>query len=134
MFMGPGVRRDDSVGAPMAGYCYILASRRHGTLYVGSTTDLPQRIYQHREGLISGFTSRYDVKRLVWFEEYDDISDAIVRERRMKEWKRDWKIALIERENLLWDDLSVALLGFEPLPSTGPSRRRPGPVSGSVHE
>ncbi len=118
----------------MAGYCYILASRRHGTLYTGSTTDLPQRIYQHRDGLIPGFTSRYGVARLVWFEEYDDISNAIVRERRIKEWKRDWKIALIETGNPFWDDLAVTMLGFEPLALNDSSRRKPGPMSSDARE
>jgi len=99
----------------MVGYVYILASRRNGTLYTGSTTDLPGRIYQHRNGLIRGFTRRYRVKRLVYFETYDDISDAIVRERRMKDWQRAWKIQLIEKENPDWDDLAVSLLGFDPL-------------------
>jgi putative endonuclease len=73
----------------MAGHLYLLASRRHGTLYIGVTTDLPKRIYEHREGLVPGFTRRYGVKRLVYVETYDDVSDAIVRERRMKEWKRE---------------------------------------------
>ena len=100
----------------MSGYLYILASRRHGTIYIGSTTDLPKRIYEHREGLIAGFTRTNGVKRLVYVETYDDISDAIVRERRMKEWKRGWKIRLIEEANPFWEDLAVSLLGFEPLP------------------
>ena len=100
----------------MSGHVYILASRRHGTLYIGATTDLPKRIYEHREGLIPGFTSTYGVKRLVHVETYDDISDAIVRERRMKEWKRSWKVRLIEEENPSWEDLAVSLLAFEPLP------------------
>ena len=99
----------------MPGYVYILASRRNGTIYIGSTTDLPKRIYEHREGLVAGFTREYDVKCLVYIETYDDISDAIVRERRIKEWHRDWKIRLIEKENPLWEDLAVSLLGFEPL-------------------
>ena len=99
----------------MAGHVYILASRRNGTLYVGSTTDLPGRIYQHRNGLMRGFTRQYGVKRLVYVETYDDISDAIVRERRMKEWQRAWKVRLIEQDNPYWDDLAVSLLGFDPL-------------------
>ena len=99
----------------MSAYVYILASRRNGTIYIGSTTDLPKRIYEHREGLVPGFTKEYGVKRLVYLETYDDISDAIVRERRMKEWRRDWKIRLIEKENPFWEDLAVTLLGFEPL-------------------
>ena len=72
----------------MAGYFYILASRRHGTIYAGCTTDLPKRIHEHRGGIVPGFTRRYGVKRLVHVETYDDISDAIVRERRVKEWQR----------------------------------------------
>jgi len=106
----------------MAGHLYILASRRHGTLYIGVTTDLPKRIYEHREGLVPGFTRRYGVKRLVYVETYDDISDAIVRERRMKEWKRDWKVRLIETDNPFWDDLAVTLLGFAPLSHPGEGR------------
>ena len=96
----------------MAGFLYILASGKHGTLYTGCTTDLPKRIYEHREGLVPGFTRRYGVKRLVYFEEYDDVSDAIVRERRIKEWRRAWKIRLIEERNPDWEDLAISLLGF----------------------
>ena len=113
----------------MPGYVYILASRRNGTIYIGSTTDLPKRIYEHRRGLVAGFTRTYGVKRLVYVEIYDDISDAIVRERRMKEWQRDWKIRLIEKDNPSWKDLAVSLLGFEPLEKKDrSSRRRPGPM------
>ena len=101
----------------VSGYLYILASRRHGTLYIGATTNLPKRVFEHREGLVAGFTRTYGVKRLVYVETYDDIEDAIVRERRMKEWKRDWKVRLIEAQNPFWEDLAVSLLGFEPLPS-----------------
>jgi putative endonuclease len=115
----------------MAGYLYILASRRHGTIYIGCTTDLPKRVYEHRHGIVGGFTRRYGVKRLVYVETYDDISDAIVRERRMKEWRRDWKVRLIEEENPLWEDLAVSLLGLEPLPPPDVERRvhgsRPSP-------
>jgi putative endonuclease len=110
----------------MAGYLYILASRRHGTLYIGSTTDLPKRIWEHRNGVVPGFTRRYGVERLVYVETYDDIGDAIVRERRMKEWRRAWKIRLIEGKNPHWDDLAVPLLGFDPLPPES-SRRKPDP-------
>ena len=115
--MGPGLRRGDSLSydQTMSGYVYILASRRHGTIYIGSTTDLAKRMYEHREGLVPGFTRAHGVKRLVYFETYDDISDAIVRERRMKEWQRNWKVRLIEQDNPNWEDLAVSLLGFEPL-------------------
>jgi putative endonuclease len=100
----------------MPGYVYILASRRNGTLYTGVTTDLPKRMYEHRTGIIPGFTKRYSVNRLVHVETYHDVSDAIVRERRIKEWRRAWKLDLIERDNPDWTDLAATLLGFDPLP------------------
>ncbi|WP_337187889.1 GIY-YIG nuclease family protein [Phenylobacterium sp.] len=84
---------------------YMMASRRHGTIYVGVTSDLLRRASQHREGVLDGFTKRYGVKRLVWFEEHDGIGDAIRREKRLKEYPRQWKINLIERENPYWIDL-----------------------------
>jgi putative endonuclease len=86
-------------------YVYILASRKHGTLYIGVTRDLVRRMYEHRNDLIPGFTSRYGVHRLVWFECYDDPTSAITREKELKKWRRDWKINLIERENPNWVDL-----------------------------
>ena len=104
----------------MGGHVYILASRRYGTLYTGVTSDLARRIFEHREGLIPGFTREYGVKRLVFVETHNDISEAIIREKRIKDWKRDWKINLIERDNPLWDDLAVSLLGFEPLSPARP--------------
>jgi putative endonuclease len=110
----------------MGGFVYILASRKHGTLYTGVTSDLPARIYHHREGLVPGFTRDYGVKRLVWLESHDDIEAAIVREKRIKGWKRDWKISLIEEANPAWDDLAVTLLGFDPLPSKRIPFRHPG--------
>ncbi len=110
----------------MGGYVYILAGRRHGTLYTGVTSDLPKRIWEHRIGAVPGFTRRYRVKRLVWFEAHDDIESAIARERRIKEWRRDWKIELIERDNPNWNDLAVTLLGFEPLPERPIPHRHPG--------
>jgi putative endonuclease len=93
---------------------HILASKRRGTLYIGCTSNLPQRLHQHREGLIPGFTRRYGVRRLVHFEMFDTIDAAIARERQLKEWRRAWKIELIERQNLHWGDLAVGF-GFEPL-------------------
>lgn len=84
---------------------YIMASRRHGTLYIGVTSDLIARVMQHRDGVYDGFTKRYGVKRLVWFEWHDGIEAAIHREKRLKEYRRDWKINLIERENPDWHDL-----------------------------
>jgi putative endonuclease len=99
----------------MASYLYILASRRSGTLYIGCTTDLPKRIYEHRTGVVRGFTRKYNVKRLVYVETFHDVSDAAARERRVKTWHRAWKIQLIEADNPNWDDLAVSLLGFDPL-------------------
>jgi putative endonuclease len=84
---------------------YIMASRKHGTLYVGVTSDLLTRGAQHREGAMRGFTSRYGVKRLVWYEWHDSIEAAIHREKRLKKFGREWKINLIERDNPNWDDL-----------------------------
>jgi putative endonuclease len=86
-------------------YLYILSSRPRGTLYVGVTNDLVRRVYEHRTHLIGGFTAKYNVTRLVYFEAHDDIEAAIVREKRLKRWRRAWKIELIERENKDWIDL-----------------------------
>jgi putative endonuclease len=86
-------------------YVYLLASAKHGTLYVGVTNDLVRRIYQHKTGVFRGFTSRYHVYRLVWFESYDDPINAIAREKEIKKWRREWKVSLIERSNPEWVDL-----------------------------
>lgn len=86
-------------------YVYILASQRNGTLYVGVTNDLLRRVQEHREGLVPGFTRRYRVKLLVWFEPHQDISEAILREKRIKRWHRNWKLQLIETQNPQWLDL-----------------------------
>ncbi len=93
---------------------YILASGRHGTLYLGVTSDLPGRMHQHREGLIKGFTSRYGVTRLVRFERFDDMAAAIHREKQLKKWNRAWKTELVETQNPHWEDLAVTILGFPP--------------------
>ena len=90
---------------PMAYYVYLLASRKYGTLYLGVTSDLIRRIYEHRTDAVPGFTSRYGVKRLVWFEIYQDAISAISREKELKKWRRDWKIRLIEEANPDWLDL-----------------------------
>ncbi|MBP6781431.1 MAG: GIY-YIG nuclease family protein [Ottowia sp.] len=90
---------------------YLLASRYRGTLYVGVTSDLVQRIWQHRQGLVEGFTQRYGVHMLVWFEQHATMLDAIAREKRIKEWKRAWKLELIETNNPRWRDLYDDLLG-----------------------
>jgi putative endonuclease len=95
----------------MAAHVYILVSRRNGTLYIGVTSDLVRRIHEHREGLGDGFTKRYGIKRLVYFEAYDDIARAIQREKTMKHWSRAWKLELIESRNPDWDDLYDAIVG-----------------------
>ncbi|WP_241213486.1 GIY-YIG nuclease family protein [Sphingomonas sp. ABOLE] len=98
---------------------YMLASGRHGTLYTGLTSDLMGRIHQHRSGTVPGFTKRNNVKRLVWYEVGGDMAAAIKREKQLKEWKRDWKIVLIEKENPFWEDLAISL-GFPPLDAPAP--------------
>jgi putative endonuclease len=91
---------------PMKGGCvYILTNRPNEILYVGVTSDLIRRMAEHREGLIRGFTKKYALKRLVYFEQYDDISSAIQREKNMKHWPRTWKVRLILAENPEWRDL-----------------------------
>ncbi len=90
------------------GWVYILASRRNGTLYTGVTSDLAHRVWQHREGLVPGFTATYGVKALVWYEHHASIDEAITREKRLKEWQRAWKLRLIEEANPGWRGLSRA--------------------------
>ena len=84
---------------------YILTSKRNGTLYVGVTSNLPQRIWQHRNDLAPGFTQRYRVHTLVWYEVHETMESAIIREKRIKEWRRAWKVDLIEATNPQWRDL-----------------------------
>jgi|SRR5215217_9284517 len=93
---------------------YILASGFHGTIYTGVTSDLLQRLYKHRNGITRGFAARYTVYRLVWFEMHEDMEHAIRREKQLKNWHRDWKVALIEAENAAWRDLAEDF-GFESL-------------------
>jgi len=89
---------------------YILASRRNGTLYVGVTSNLPNRVGEHKAGAVSGFTRQYRVHHLVWFEAHETMHSAIAREKTIKEWKRQWKIELIEASNPYWRDLCEELL------------------------
>jgi putative endonuclease len=84
---------------------YILASKRNGTLYIGVTSDLRKRIWEHREGIVEGFTKKYAVHMLVYYELFTDMYSAITREKRLKKWRRAWKIRLIEEMNPRWDDL-----------------------------
>ena len=90
-------------------YVYLLASQKHGTLYVGVTSNLLGRVYQHKTDVVRGFTRRYHVHLLVWFECYDDPLTAIAREKEIKKWRREWKINLIESTNPEWLDLYEAL-------------------------
>jgi putative endonuclease len=92
-------------------YVYLLASKPYGTLHVGVTSDLARRVWEHKHKLVPGFTERYSIDRLVWFESHDTIEAAIRREKRIKEWKRDWKINLIESDNPRWIDLFRNLSG-----------------------
>jgi len=94
------------------GYVYILASRRNGTLYVGVTSDLIKRVHQHREGVVEGFSSKYAIHQLVYYETFDQIEEAIKREKALKKWRRKWKMELIEADNHEWADLYPTLTGF----------------------
>jgi putative endonuclease len=95
----------------MAYFVYIMASQRHGTLYVGVTNNLIRRVHEHREKITPGFTSKYNVNRLVWFDQTDSIEAAIQHEKRLKHWQRAWKIEMIEKSNPHWEDLYLSLLG-----------------------
>jgi len=92
-------------------YVYIMASKKNGTLYIGVTNDLLRRVDEHKRKVHQGFTSKYDVTRLEYYKETDDISVALTREKRMKKWKRPWKIELIESMNPEWNDLFDELIG-----------------------
>jgi putative endonuclease len=94
---------------------YILARASHSTLYTGVTSNLPGRIWQHREAVVAGFTKRYGIKRLVWFEAHETMESAILREKRIKRWPRAWKYELIHEQNPAWRDLAEDF-GFERLP------------------
>jgi putative endonuclease len=83
----------------MAYYVYILASRKDGAIYIGVTNDIVRRVFEHRQKAVPGFTTKYNITRLVWFEVYDDPISAISREKELKKWRRDWKVQLIEKEN-----------------------------------
>ena len=96
---------------------YILASRRNGTLYTGVTGDLVRRVWEHRSGLVEGFTKRYRVHHLVYFEVHNHINEAIQREKRIKNWNRAWKIALVEESNPEWHDLWPTIIGDEDVDS-----------------
>ncbi|NLA40147.1 MAG: GIY-YIG nuclease family protein [Smithella sp.] len=86
-------------------YVYILASKKDGTLYIGVTGDLVKRVYEHKQNEVEGFTKKYNVHNLVYYEIYQDVNEAILREKQMKKWNRQWKINLIEKNNPGWNDL-----------------------------
>ena len=108
-------------------FAYLLASKPYGTLYVGSTFDLARRVFEHKSRAFPGFTAKYGVDRLVWYEAREGLEGALLRERQIKAWKRDWKINLIERENPHWSDLTGH---FQPKHATRPYR--PQPTLGSI--
>ena len=89
---------------------YILSSKKNGTLYIGVTNNLKRRVFEHKNNLIEGFTKKYNVHNLVYFEVFKDMDSAINREKRMKKWKRQWKIELIEKDNPYWEDLYSKLM------------------------
>jgi len=91
-------------------YIYILASRQNGTLYIGVTSDLIKRVYEHKNNLVDGFTKKYGVHQLVYYESINDVESAIRREKQLKKWKRSWKIKLIENDNAEWRDLYFELI------------------------
>jgi len=92
-------------------YVYMLASARYGTLYLGVTSNLIKRVWEHKEGIVDGFTKQYEIKQLVWFETHLDVISAITREKQLKKWNRSWKIRLIQGENPYWRDLYEELTG-----------------------
>lgn len=104
---------------------YILASLRNGTLYIGVTSNLIQRIWQHREGVVEGFTQQYGVKMLVWYEQHETMESAIVREKALKKWNRDWKLRLIEKHNPQWLDLWPEINGELLLSNSTPKPSSP---------
>jgi putative endonuclease len=107
-------------------YVYILASRKHGTLYIGVTNDLIRRVYEHKTDAVRGFTSRYGVHLLVWFGSYDDVVNAIEREKELKKWRREWKINLIESSYPNWVDLFESLASWSAAGEPGLHTHRRG--------
>jgi len=105
-----GHDRRESFGMMNDGFIYIMSNRRNGTLYIGVTSDLVRRSYEHRTGLLPGFTKRHGLKQLVYFEQHDDIRAAIQREKTIKHWPRAWKVRLIHAQNPEWRDLFDTLV------------------------
>lgn len=91
-------------------YVYILASKRNGVLYIGMTNDLARRVFEHKQGTVKGFAKKYHIDKLVYYEQTIDVNEAIMREKRLKKWKRNWKIQLIEQQNPEWKDLYDSIM------------------------
>ena len=109
---------------------YMMANTRRGVMYTGVTSEMPTRGHQHREGLLGGFTRRWGLKRLVWFEWHSDVHEAIRREKQIKRWRRQWKFELIEARNPEWIDLWPALMGYEAYPWESEEEARQAGVLG----
>ena len=92
-------------------YVYVLANKRRGTTYVGVTSNLVQRVWQHKDEQVEGFTKRYGIKMLVWFEQHENVEQAILREKQIKNWNRTWEIELVESFNQEWHDLYETIIG-----------------------
>ncbi len=103
-------KRESSMITNKVFHIYILASKRNGTLYIGVTSDLVRRVYSHKNNLVEGFTKKYNIHNLVYYEQRGSAEDAIVREKQLKRWKRSWKLELIEKDNPQWKDLYDELL------------------------
>ena len=110
---------------PRSPCVYLLASERNGTLYIGVTSNLTARVWQHRTHAVEGFTAKYDVTRLVWFEQHETMESAILREKRLKKWRRAWKVELVESVNPSWRDLWPDIIGLEP--TSSPRRESSSP-------
>lgn len=92
------------------GFVYMMSNKQDGVLYIGVTSDIVKRVYEHKNGFVDGFTKQYNLKNLVYYEVYDDIEEAIKREKQLKNWHRDWKIELINKQNHYWEDLYESIL------------------------
>jgi len=92
------------------GFVYIMSNKQDGVLYIGVTSDIVKRVYEHKNGFVDGFTKQYNLKTLVYYEVYDEIEEAIKREKQLKNWHRDWKIELINKQNPHWEDLYESIL------------------------
>ncbi len=101
---------------PKIYWVYIAANMRNGTLYIGMTNNIIRRMWEHREGIVEGFTKKYGIKHLVYLEAFENVRAAIDRETRLKKWKRQWKVDLIQKDNVEWDDLYERMIAPPPMP------------------